>query len=188
MVIAGSMSRRRLDRPARRSSPWMVGAWLVGTTLALAACRKDEPDPEAVRRGREVWLTGTFGGERFFSELLPRPPFGLTLGFDVLLTTDRDRRFDESLPRGGGERGAHVRVDAVAGGRARADGAPQDAMRRRCRAKRPKRLDLDRPGCDGTKGSVSNSVQRGRPVADEGAAPRGAPPPCRRASTRAWSS
>lgn len=97
MDTAGSMPRRRRDRAVRLTNSWTAAA--LGTTLALAACRptpgNDEPDPEAVRRGRDVWLTGTFGGERFFGEILPRPPFGLTLGFDVLLTTDRDRRFDE---------------------------------------------------------------------------------------------
>lgn len=94
MAHAGSMSRGRRGRWALLIVLGKAGALLVGSALALAACRKHEPDPEAVRRGREAWLTATFGGERFFSEVMPQPPFDLVIGFDVLLTSDRDTRFD----------------------------------------------------------------------------------------------
>lgn len=47
------------------------------------------------RRGRAVWFKSTFGGEKFFSLMLPRPPFNLRLGFEQLLTSDRDTRFHE---------------------------------------------------------------------------------------------
>jgi len=46
-------------------------------------------------RGREVWLKSTFGGEKYFSLILPAPPFNLHLGFDRLLTSNRDTRFTE---------------------------------------------------------------------------------------------
>lgn len=94
MAHAGSMSRGRRGRWALLIVLGKASALLVGSALALAACRKHEPDPEAVRRGREAWLTATFGGERFFSELMPQPPFDLVIGFDVMLTSDRDTRFD----------------------------------------------------------------------------------------------
>jgi cytochrome c5 len=47
------------------------------------------------RRGRDVWFKSTFGGEKFFSLMLPEPPFNLRLGFDELLTSNRDTRFQE---------------------------------------------------------------------------------------------
>lgn len=84
-----------LARGTRLAIPCTIGALVVGTILALGACRKGDANAEAVRRGRAAWLTQTFEGEHFFSELMPRPPFELTLGFDALLTTDRDVRFDE---------------------------------------------------------------------------------------------
>lgn len=49
----------------------------------------------AESRGRELWLKATFGGERFFSLLLPLPPFELALGFDAILRSPRGTRFDE---------------------------------------------------------------------------------------------
>jgi hypothetical protein len=48
-----------------------------------------------VAQGRAIWFTSTFGGERFFSLILPHPPFNLPLGFDQLLSWQRDTRFDE---------------------------------------------------------------------------------------------
>ena len=45
------------------------------------------------KRGRDVWFEATFGGEKFFSLILPGPPFNLPLGFDELLTSDRNTRF-----------------------------------------------------------------------------------------------
>jgi cytochrome c5 len=47
------------------------------------------------RRGRDVWFLNTFGGEKFFSELLPKPPFNLVIGFDKMLTSNRDTRFND---------------------------------------------------------------------------------------------
>lgn len=47
----------------------------------------------AERHGRDIWFKSTFGGEKFFSLILPNPPFNLPLGFDQLITSDRDTRF-----------------------------------------------------------------------------------------------
>jgi hypothetical protein len=44
--------------------------------------------------GRSVWLNSTFGGEKFFSLILPGPPFNLPIGLDAALTSPRDTRFD----------------------------------------------------------------------------------------------
>src|SRR5689334_15461385 len=46
-------------------------------------------------RGLGIWFTSTFGGEVFFSRILPSPPFNLPIGLDLVLTTPRDSRFDQ---------------------------------------------------------------------------------------------
>jgi cytochrome c5 len=55
-------------------------------------------------RGRDIWFNNTYGGELFFSYLagdLPSPPFPpvdpakkIRVGFEALLNTPRDQRFD----------------------------------------------------------------------------------------------
>jgi hypothetical protein len=50
---------------------------------------------EREARGRDVWFNETFGGERFFSLILPGPPFNLPLGFEAILRSDRATRFDQ---------------------------------------------------------------------------------------------
>jgi mono/diheme cytochrome c family protein len=45
--------------------------------------------------GHDTWFKSTFGGEKFFSLILPAPPFNLQLGFDAILTSNRDTRFDD---------------------------------------------------------------------------------------------
>lgn len=47
-----------------------------------------------IARGREIWLKSTFGGEKFFSLILPGAPFNLPLGLGAVLTTPRAHRFD----------------------------------------------------------------------------------------------
>ena len=47
-----------------------------------------------LQHGKDVWFKSTFGGEKFFSLILPNAPFNLTLGLDVALTSPRDTRFD----------------------------------------------------------------------------------------------
>src|SRR5437879_7574792 len=49
----------------------------------------------ALDHGKTVWFNSTFGGEKFFSLIAPNPPFNLHLGFDLVLTSNRDTRFDE---------------------------------------------------------------------------------------------
>lgn len=87
---------------------------LIGSlawTMVLWGCTQDEPGstpsvtPSQHQRteqltpqqqhGKEVWLNSTFGGEKFFSLVLPGPPFNLPIGLDVALTTPRARRFTE---------------------------------------------------------------------------------------------
>lgn len=46
------------------------------------------------QHGRDVWFKSTFGGEKFFSLVLPAPPFGLQVGLDEVLTSNRNTRFD----------------------------------------------------------------------------------------------
>jgi mono/diheme cytochrome c family protein len=78
---------------------------MTARSLALAAlfagCGVDAPGPaetttsqlDQIQHGRDIWLTSTFGGEKFFSVILPGPPFNLTLGLDLALTSPRDSRF-----------------------------------------------------------------------------------------------
>ncbi len=47
-----------------------------------------------IQHGKDVWFTSTFGGEKFFSLILPNPPFNLALGLDAALTSNRNTRFD----------------------------------------------------------------------------------------------
>ncbi len=51
------------------------------------------PTPAQIADGRNTWLTSTFGGEQFFSLVLPSAPFSLPLGFVQVLTTPRAERF-----------------------------------------------------------------------------------------------
>jgi predicted outer membrane repeat protein len=44
--------------------------------------------------GRDTWIKSTFGGQHFFSQILPGQPFNLPLGLDAVLTSDRNTRFD----------------------------------------------------------------------------------------------
>jgi hypothetical protein len=53
-----------------------------------------EPLSVVEQHGRDVWFKRTFGGEKFFSLVLPAPPFNLQLGLDAVLTSNRNRRFD----------------------------------------------------------------------------------------------
>ncbi len=51
------------------------------------------PPTATLQHGQNVWLKATFGGEIFFSLILPQPPFDLTLGIGNVLVTPRSRRF-----------------------------------------------------------------------------------------------
>jgi hypothetical protein len=53
-----------------------------------------EPLSVVEQHGRDVWFKRTFGGEKFFSLVLPAPPFNLQLGLDAVLTSNRNTRFD----------------------------------------------------------------------------------------------
>lgn len=72
--------------------------------LLLLGCGGAEPvpigaSPRALtpqeQRGREIWFKSTFGGEKFFSLIMPGPPFNLRLGIDRVITSSRATRFDE---------------------------------------------------------------------------------------------
>ncbi|HTQ45735.1 MAG TPA: hypothetical protein VMI75_23425 [Polyangiaceae bacterium] len=46
-----------------------------------------------IAHGQEIWLKATFGGQIFFSLVLPQPPLSLPLGFANVLLTPRSQRF-----------------------------------------------------------------------------------------------
>jgi mono/diheme cytochrome c family protein len=76
----------------------------VCTLIVLAAgCAAEQQENTAettaaltpqLQHGKDVWFNSTFGGEKFFSLILPNPPFNLPLGIDVALTSPRNTRFD----------------------------------------------------------------------------------------------
>ena len=80
-------------------------ACLFGLCVLVAGCSVDDPGAVTtsttssaltpIQHGRDVWFKSTFGGEKFFSLILPAPPFNLQLGLDVALTSPRDTRFDQ---------------------------------------------------------------------------------------------
>jgi hypothetical protein len=65
----------------------------AGTSDGTAATTSATLSP-GQQAGRDTWVKATFGGHKFFSLILPGPPFNLTLGFDTILTSDRNTRFD----------------------------------------------------------------------------------------------
>lgn len=78
----------------------LFGALLL--TTALTAGRPGQNDNAKVsnsitpqQHGREIWFNSTFGGEKFFTLILPQAPFNLPLGFEQLLTSKRDTRFTD---------------------------------------------------------------------------------------------
>lgn len=67
--------------------PGNEGARASGAAVTAAAT------PVQIADGRNTWLTSTFGGEKFFSLILPSAPFSLPLGFAQVLATPRAQRF-----------------------------------------------------------------------------------------------
>jgi hypothetical protein len=69
--------------------------------LFVAACgvdavqtgEADQALTPQLQHGKDVWFKSTFGGEKFFSPILPAPPFNLALGIDSALVSPRDTRF-----------------------------------------------------------------------------------------------
>ena len=61
-----------------------------GTAATTSAALS--PDQQA---GHDTWFNSTFGGQHFFSQILPNAPFNLQLGFDTILTSDRNTRFEQ---------------------------------------------------------------------------------------------
>lgn len=75
-------------------------AILLALSAALAMARQgSDTRADALtlqqRHGRDIWFKSTFGGEQFFSVILPQPPFNLPLGIPQALTSNRDGRFNQ---------------------------------------------------------------------------------------------
>ena len=51
----------------------------ASTSAALSASEQ---------HGHDVWFKSTFGGEKFFSLILPQAPFNLPVGFDDIISID----------------------------------------------------------------------------------------------------
>ncbi len=86
-----------------------LGALCLGVAAGSAACGSSSAgggsDPTAsgsqalggtpaqIAHGQNIWLKATFGGQFFFSLILPQPPLNLPLGFANVLVTPRSERF-----------------------------------------------------------------------------------------------
>ena len=70
-----------------------VGACNVEPT-EVDTGRVEQSLTPALQKGKDTWFKSTFGGEKFFSLILPNAPFNLSLGLDAALTSDRNTRFD----------------------------------------------------------------------------------------------
>ena len=72
-------------------------------SLTLGGCSGSVSTPSTLQSaltpsqqaGRDTWFNSTFGGEKFFSLILPGPPFNLQLGFDAMVVSNRETRFDD---------------------------------------------------------------------------------------------
>ncbi len=71
---------------------WGCGQGEVGDTSATGNTQQKLTAQE--QHGRDVWLKSTFGGEKFFTLVAPQL-MGFHLGFDAMLTTPRNQRFDQ---------------------------------------------------------------------------------------------
>jgi hypothetical protein len=95
---------------------FILGVSCVATAAAAASCSSGEanektsagsapltpspvplpvPTTAQLQHGQNVWLKATFGGEVFFSLILPGPPFNLRLGIGNVLVTPRSQRFSQ---------------------------------------------------------------------------------------------
>lgn len=84
----------------------LLGALCVGMAAGSAACSSagggestastsQAATAAQISHGKDVWLKATFGGQIFFSLVLPAAPLNLPLGFAQVLTTPRSQRFTQ---------------------------------------------------------------------------------------------
>ena len=86
-----------------RRASWMVVAMAVVAAGCAGQAGTDDGTSSTTsaalsadeQAGHDTWFKSTFGGQHFFSQILPGPPFNLALGFDTILTSDRNTRFDK---------------------------------------------------------------------------------------------
>lgn len=78
--------------------------WILVAAVAAGGCAGQTSVEEggstsealsaSEQHGHDVWFKSTFGGEKFFSLILPSAPFNLSVGFDEVLGSDRNTRFE----------------------------------------------------------------------------------------------
>src|SRR5215207_8872094 len=80
----------------------MRGFTIAVLVLGAAACADETDDTTttqalspALKHGRDVWFNETFGGEKFFSQIVSQPPFNLPIALDLALTSPRATRFND---------------------------------------------------------------------------------------------
>jgi mono/diheme cytochrome c family protein len=79
----------------------------LGVAAGSAACSSSGGEPTAstsqavgpsaqqIAHGQEIWLKATFGGQIFFSLVLPQAPLSLPIGIGNVLLTPRSERFTQ---------------------------------------------------------------------------------------------
>jgi hypothetical protein len=76
----------------------ILAAWTLGGCSGQADVGENDSTSSALsaseQHGHDVWFKSTFGGEKFFSLILPAAPFNLSVGFDAVLASDRNTRFE----------------------------------------------------------------------------------------------
>lgn len=86
----------------------IICAGVAALLLLIGACMVGDPPPEpevttttrptdpAIERGEHVWFKNTYGGEKFFAFLAnhPDPAKRIQVGFDAVVNTPRNARFD----------------------------------------------------------------------------------------------
>jgi mono/diheme cytochrome c family protein len=87
LVVAAAAAGSGCEGAGARSS-----APVERVTEAVSSVPQPVPPPGPLKHGQDLWLKATFGGEKFFSVLLPQV-LGLRLGFDQVLLTPRSVRF-----------------------------------------------------------------------------------------------
>src|SRR3954453_3292968 len=88
-----------------RKTSWVLAVAAVAAVAAVGCAGQAETDDGTstaaavsgadLQAGKDTWFKSTFGGQHFFTQILPKAPFNLPLGFGAVLTSDRQTRVEK---------------------------------------------------------------------------------------------